>query len=375
MDHWVQAATAGTLIGVGVAAVVAIVLIVVVRRRKARSTRTATSQRLAELHTSYDSLKAAMTALDAGDNARALAIGEQLFAASTLGPYTVPVAHLIVGEAASKVGAHRTATRHLPEAIEATRRGALVAPLSELLRMQARAEAGLCEFDRAVDLAREARHAARVTRDRARSLILEGEIHVTRGDLPAAEAALGSAADAIDGEAERAAADHLAGLILAARDDLDRAAARLTTAQARYERGTNPFGTARVMVDLADVVERLGDRTKAATLMRSVLERTGGRDFDRPGRAIVLVKAAGVEAASGNIAAAERHLEEAARLFEVADVPSAEAYLEWGRSRIAAARGDADAARVAAWRAEEEAMRLGMGAWRIKVRRERESVG
>jgi tetratricopeptide (TPR) repeat protein len=365
----------GTLIGLGVAAIVAIVLIVVVRRRRARSTRAATSQRLAELHTSYDSLKAAMTALDAGDNARALAIGEQLFAASALGPYTVPVAHLVVGEAAAKVGAHRTAMRHLPKAIEATRRGALVAPLSELLRMQARAKAGLCEFDDAIDLAREARYAARVTRDRARSLVLEGEIHMERGDLPAAEAALGEALDALDGQLERAAADHLAGRIFAAQNDLERAVSLLTTAQARYERSTNPVRAAKVMADLAEVTEQLGDPAKAAGLMRSALDRIEGPGYDRSARAVMLVKAAGIEAATESIAAAERHLEEATKLFEITDVTSAAAYLDWGRARIAAARGDVDAARATAWRAEEEAARLGMGAWRDKLRRERESDG
>lgn len=374
MDHWVQAALVGTLIGVG-AAIAVVIIVIIAARRRARSARTATSQRLADLHTSYDSLKAAMAALESGDNAKALALGEQLFADSALGPHTVQVAHLVVGEAASKVGAHRTATRHLPEAIEAARRGALVAPLSELLRMQARAKAGLCEFDEALELAREARHTARVTRDRARSLILEGEIQVTRGDLSEAEAALREATAAADGELERAAADHLAGRILAAKDELEPAAARLATAQARYERNMRPDRAASVMVDLADVAERRGNAAKALALLRSVTSRTEGPGFDRPARAVVLVRAAAVEATTGDIAAAERHVEEAAKLFRIADVVSSEAYLEWARSRIASARGDADAAGAAIWRAEEEAGRLGMGAWRDKLRREREAVG
>lgn len=375
MDLSVQAVVAGTIIGV-VVAILAIAAISLVRRRRDHSTRDATSQRLADLHTTYDSLKGAMLAMDAGDYARALVIGEQVFEGSTaLAPHTVSVAHLLVGEAASRVGAHRTATAHLSPAIDAIRQGSLVAPLSELLRMQARAETELCEFDEALRLAREATEAARVTRDKAASLALQAEITLARGDLDSAGAILTAAGEAGGGERERAVLDHLGGLLLAARNDLDAAGARLQTALARYERTTDPDAAARVMVDLAEVAERQGDVAKARSLMRRALNRSEGRSKDGVRRARVLTTAAAIEAAAGDATAAERYLEAATQLFTAADLPAREAYLGWARSRIASARGNRDAAGAALWSAEQAAARLEMGMWREKLRSERERVG
>ncbi len=370
MDLSVQAAVVGTVVGIValIGATIAVVLVVVRRRRANLIT---TSQRLADLHTSYDSLKAAMVAMDRGDYTNALTIGEHVIRGSALSPHTVTVAHLLVGEAASRVGALRTAVRHLPRAIEATQRGSLVAPLSELLRMQSAAKAGLCEFEEAVALAKEATRTARVSHDKAASLCLEAEINLLRGDFGAAETSLAAAVQAAGTDMDQAPIDHLTGRLLAASGDLDKAMALLKTAQARYERGANPLAAATVMLDLAEVTERLEGPGPARTLMRTALSRSEEQTADHAARAVMLAKAAGIEAAAGDLATAEHYRNAAQRFFTATDLPSAEAYLAWVRARIAMAMGDANRADAASWEAQDEATRLGMGLWRNKIERER----
>jgi|GEM_PF-4155643 len=381
MERIVQAASAATIVAaVAVLAVAALAVIVVARRRRFRHTRVTTSRRIADLRTSYDSLKEATAAMAAGEYATAMMIGERVINGAALSPQTVTLAHLLVGEAAASMGQHRTAATHLPVAIAATRNGSIVAPLSELLRLQAISTAGLCEFDEAVALAEQATQAARVGSDKVASLVLEGGIHLTMGDVATASARLAAAGGVPGGvpggDSEQAPIDHLTGRLLAARGDLGPAATSLRMAQTRYERAGQLDAATRVMVDLAGVEERSGDRGRAQALMQDAVAHVNKHQEDRSARAIVLIMAAGVEAGAGNVGAAEKQLEAGQQVAATIDLPGATAYAPWALARIALARNDGSGASAAFAEAEREAIRLGMGLWRDTVVRERtEAMG